>query len=406
VDLQFRFLTPDEVDPYLRATVVAFGARETDEGLVEDRKEIIPERTMAAMDGDAFVGGAAAYPFRMSVPGADGPMTGIVSVWTAPTHRRRGVATALMRRQLDDLHDRGEAITTLWATEGAIYGRFGYGIGAFSCGISIERARNAFGAPVPEHGAIRLVEREEFLRIYPPLYERARAARPGMVSRDDVWIAHRFHEHEGSREISPTPFFAVLVGADGAEGYAAYHVKPDWEAVLPSHKVRVDELIGVTPEATASLWRFCLDLDLVALVEADNRPIDDPLFHLLAEPRALQLTVRDGMWVRLVDVRAALAARRYASEGRVVLEVRDDFCSWNDGRVALEGGPEGAECVPTDEEPDLLLTVAELGAAYLGGTRLEALATAGRVRELRDGALEKAGSMFGAAPAPWSAHIF
>ena len=132
----------------------------------------------------------------------------------------------------------------------------------------------------------------------------------------------------------------------------------------------------------------------------------DPLLSLLAEPRRLRLTVRDGVWVRLVDVPAALESRRYAAEDRIVLEVRDDFCPWNDGRVALEGGADGAACVRTDASPDLMLSSAELAAAYLGGTTIGHLARAGRVDEETPGALRRADAMLRWDPAPWCPEMF
>jgi predicted acetyltransferase len=227
-----------------------------------------------------------------------------------------------------------------------------------------------------------------------------------MVSRDEMWAAHRFHDPESDREGASALFFAVLDGPDGSEGYVAYRVKPDWPQGLPSYKLTVEELVALTPEATAALWRHCLTMDLVGSTEAMNRPADEPLLYLLAEPRAAKLTIADGMWLRLVDVPAALAARAYASEDTVVLEVRDDFCPWNERVFALGARSDGSWCAPTNEEPDLALGAAELAAAYLGGSRLESLAAAGRVRELREGALERAGRMFASAPAPWCPFIF
>jgi predicted acetyltransferase len=164
--------------------------------------------------------------------------------------------------------------------------------------------------------------------------------------------------------------------------------------------------VAATPEAYAALWRFCFDIDLMERIEAWPRSADEPLFHMMANPRQLKLKLSDGLWVRLVDVAQALEARRYAAEDRLVFEVRDSFCPWNEGRLALEGGPGGARCTRTDNEPDLVVDVRDLGAAYLGGTRFDELARAGRVVESAPGALRRADAMFSWSPAPWCPAVF
>jgi predicted acetyltransferase len=167
----------------------------------------------------------------------------------------------------------------------------------------------------------------------------------------------------------------------------------------------VEELVALNEDAYASLWRLCFDTDLIGRVEGWKRPADDPIVHMLAEPRALQLKYRDGLWVRLVDLEPALEARRYGTEGRLVFEVRDAHCPWNEGRIELDGGPEGARCRPTGAEPDLVVDVADLGATYMGGVSFDVLARAGRVLEEEPGTLQRADAMFGWRPGPWTAHI-
>jgi predicted acetyltransferase len=150
-----------------------------------------------------------------------------------------------------------------------------------------------------------------------------------------------------------------------------------------------------------------LDTDLVKTVAVWSRPIDEPLPHMLADTRRLQTkAVSDNMWVRLVDVPVALATRRYASPGRLVLDVRDPFCPWNTGRYAFEGGHDGATCTPTSEEPDLVMSSTELAALYLGGHRASTLAHAGRIDEERAGALDRADLVFLGSPAPFCSRDF
>jgi len=192
-----------------------------------------------------------------------------------------------------------------------------------------------------------------------------------------------------------------------ADGYASYRVESRWAKGLAEGSAKVGELFALTTEAAAGLYRYCLDLDLVGTVQLERRPLDEPLRWLLADPRRLRVgEVSDGLWVRLLDLPAALAARGYAVPGSVVLQVTDRLRPANDGRFLLEGGPDGADCRPTGREPDLVCDVADLGAAYLGGTRLASLARAGRVLEQVPGALARADAMFAGEPAPWCTTTF
>jgi predicted acetyltransferase len=201
-------------------------------------------------------------------------------------------------------------------------------------------------------------------------------------------------------------FYAVHEGHDGPDAYAVYRFKHDWPQSAPEGTVDVEEVMATSSGAFASMWRFVFDIDLAAHIRCFYRPIDDPLLGLLVEPRRLRMTIRDGLWTRIVDVPSALAARRYAVEESLVLDVRDDFCPWNEGRYRVDAGADGAECSPTRETPDLVLGACELGAAYLGGIGLGHLARAGRVDEETPGALRRADLAFGWEPAPWCADMF
>jgi len=219
-------------------------------------------------------------------------------------------------------------------------------------------------------------------------------ARPGVV-----WPL-RFHEDEGSGD--PPLVYALHEGGAGPDGYAAYRVRPDWGEGIARHVVEVEELLATTPEGWAGIWRFALDLDLVGTVRAWLRPPDDPLSRLLADPRRADVRVRDGVWLRLVEVRAALAGRRYGVEGEVVFEVRDPMLPWNEGRLRLEGAPEGAACSRTRAAPELVVDVEHLAAAFLGDASFGAMLRAGEIEEDRPGAAARADRMFLHRPALWS----
>jgi predicted acetyltransferase len=407
VDLLIRTIEADEFERFVTTVDRAFGSHPRPEEVAEWQRVNEPDRTLAAFDGDQMVGGAAADSFSVTVPGGrEAPMAGVSAVGVAPSHRRRGLLTALMRRQLDDVRERGEALAGLWASEGSIYQRFGYGLAAFACSGEIEPGRTAFVRAVPEGGRIRLVEKAEALEAMPGVHDRIRLQQPGMLARSEALWGLLYADLEHWRDGASAMFYALYETTNGVDGYVAYRIKHDWSTGVPNGSVKVRELEAVDVRAFAALWRFCFDIDLAARIEAWPRPVDDPLLYLLAEPRRWSLRVGDGLWIRVVDVAPALTARRYRSEGRVVLEVRDAFCPWNERRYEVEGGPDGAECRPTARDPDLAVAAEDLGAAYLGGAGFGVLARAGRVEECRPGALRRADAMFGWDPLPWCNQLF
>jgi len=404
VDVEIRGIRPDEADAHTRAIGVGFGEH-VDDSVVELERAILEtDRALAAVDGDRFVGGSATVSFELSIPGAIVPCAGITSVSVHPTHRRRGILTAVMRRLLDDLRNR-EAISALWASEGAIYGRFGYGMATFSTEIEVPRPHSAFRADYRPSGSVRFAEREDAMKLMPPVYDRVMAGQPGWLSRNEAWWNMRFVAHDFLHDgFGKQYFFAVHQGPDGPDGYVAYRVKVDWEGDH-GHTVKITELVAENLGAYADLWRFCLDIDLVGKVVAAPRSPTEPLWHLLADPFSMNVTLRDGLWIRPVDVGRALTLRTYGSDERLVLGVRDDFCPWNEGRYELAGAGDGAECRPTSDRPDVTLAVEDLGAVYLGGMSFRQMARAGRV----DGdpeALARADRMFTWDPPPWCPQVF
>ncbi|HEX9312296.1 MAG TPA: GNAT family N-acetyltransferase [Actinomycetota bacterium] len=407
MDLEFRPISPEEFRAYYLAIESAFGHIPTDEEIEIERVLAELDRSTAVFDGSDIVGSAAAYTLELTVPGGMLPMAGVTGVAVVPTHRRRGILTELMRRQLVDVHDREEPLAGLWASEGSIYQRFGYGPGTLQARFTIERTRTAFARPLPpDPGQVRMVDRDQAMAAMPAAYERIRPEIPGMVSRSGAWWTPLFSDTEHERD-GASPLFFVLHEAEGrTDGYAAYRVKGGWENGAPTGQARVHELMAANPAAYGALWRFVLNLDLVATVSTWRRPADEPLLFMLAEPRRLRLGLSDALWLRLIDVPAALAARSYAGEGRLVLEVRDELCPWNEGRRELVAGPDGGDCRPTRDEPDLWVDVADLAAVYLGGTTFERLRWAGRLSASSDEAVRRADGLFRTPRAPWCPNVF
>ncbi|MFE1942547.1 GNAT family N-acetyltransferase [Streptomyces massasporeus] len=366
------------------------------------------DRSLGAWDGDECVGTAGAFGFRLTVPGgASLPVAGVTMVSVAATHRRRGLLTSMMRRQLDDVRAWGEPLAVLTASEPAIYGRFGYGNATLSLTAEIDTTRVGLSVPDgTDDVRVRYAVPADVLDVCEAVYARLVPVRPGMLARQPGWERLGVLDPAGERE-GASPLQCVLAERDGETvGYARYRVKPEWELSGSNGTVIVEELAGLDPTADAALWRFLFGIDLTSKVTVRSRPVDDAWQYLVTDPRRCHPRVRDSLYVRPVEVGAALAARTYQTPVDVVFEVEDAFCPWNAGRWRLSGDAKGASCERTSDAADVALSVRELGAAYLGGVSLGALGAAGRVRELRPGALAEASLGFGTGVPPWLPHGF
>ncbi|MFJ3924026.1 GNAT family N-acetyltransferase [Streptomyces sp. NPDC090022] len=408
--METRVLQPDEWDVWYTHLELAFGGvAETPEERELYRSLTETERSLAVWDGEDCVGSASAFSFRLSVPGgALVPTAGVTMVGVSPTHRRRGVLTSLMRRQLDDVRAGGEPIAALTASDPAIYGRFGYGTATYALSVDIDTTRVRLAVPAGTDGVrLRMSDPERALAACEKVYAELVPERPGMPARQPGWERQAVLDPPGDRN-GASPLKCVLAeDEDGTvRGYVRYRVRADWEATGSAGSVEVQDLEALDPAAYAALWRYVFDIDLTWSVRASRRPVDDPVLHLVTDVRRAQARTRDSLHVRLVDLPAALTARTYGAPVDVVLEVADAFCPWNEGRWHLVGDAEGASCVRTERAPDLALSVRELGSAYLGGVTLTSLAGAGRVTQLRPGALAAASRAFAGDVAPWLPHGF
>jgi predicted acetyltransferase len=368
-------------------------------------------RVLAAFDGDEPVGAAAALTFRLTVPGGEVDAAGVTLVGVSPSHHRRGILRRLMRRQLDDIHARGEPVAVLWASEGAIYQRFGYGLAVLRGTFEVDRARTAFAYPVTSEGRIRIVDGDDVIRHLPAVYERIRTTIPGTLSRTpDWWRWEVLHDPESRRNGASRKFFALHEVDGEPDGYAVYRVRDAWDDRGPKSELIVREVVATTPRAEREIWRWLFDMDLIGTISANRVAVPPPIFHVLAEPRRLGLTVIDGLWLRIVDLPEALSRRRYAAAGDLAFDVTDGVCPWNAGRwrLAADEGVAGASgdasrtgrIERTDGPADLALDIADLGAVYLGGVAFRDLAAAGRIVELRPGATRRADALFASDRTP------
>ena len=404
--VEIRTVASDEVEAWIRSEDPRWGTAPDEELLPSFRESIEPDRSLVAVDGGRFVGGATILTSSLGVPGGRVPAAGVTWVSVHPTHRRRGILRSMMLRQLGDIAEAGlEPVAMLGASESAIYRRFGYGVASFAAEFRIDTARAAFAPPHRPLGEVELVDVDTFLRVAPEVYSRLAEqgeGMPGTIGRPAAyWLAHAADSTSRREGMSPR-WYAIHRGPHGADGYLMYRLKDRWTDELADYTLRIEEMLAAPGDAERTLWRYCLDHDLVRRVEGARRPVDEPVVHVLADPRQYISHPYDDVWVRVVDVGAAFSARRYPHEGSLVVDVSDDVCRQVAGRWRIEGGPDGANCSRTAESPDFTLDAATLGSLLLGGVPVEALARAGLIEERRPGSVVRAARLFAWHRVPWN----
>jgi predicted acetyltransferase len=410
-----RRLEPGEEGAFVRSAVVPFlypvtADPEANADLDQWAARIEPGRAWLAEDRGRLVGNAAIYSLDVTVPAAPGEpcpvvaMAGVSAVGVHPTHRRQGLLRRMMAAMLEDARARGEAIAGLIASESSIYGRFGFGHATDMTELRIDSRVSAFAVPAPAI-ALHLADRDEAAKVLPDLFDRQRRGRAGEVNRDQLRWESVLVDGPRRRNGGAGSFYAL-----GEDGYVRYRAQDgDFGRAEPGRLV-VEELRGLTPDVEAALWRFVLDVDLVGEVVFKRRPVDEPVRWRLDDPRQLRtVSVDDELYVRVLDVPAALEARRYRDSGRLVLELRPPEADEGPadpapGRWVLECDPTGATCraARPGEDADVRMGLAALGSLYLGGFPASLLAAAGLVEELSPGGLDRADRLLLTSPAPAS----
>ena len=405
-DLFFRAIVPDELDDFFASLAVAFSDPRPDPEEVETDKQVAElDRTFAAFEDDRIVGCAGVYTQRMVAPGgARVPTAGVTMVGVVPTHRRRGILRELMAMMLDQAAERGESMASLFASQGAIYGRFGFGHAAHHLEFDIALDRLTWAEGTEPTGRVTLHARDEALPVMRRIYERAIENRPAALEVDDNWMNIGFWE---SKKDDERVFYAIHADDAGTpDAFAMYGIKHEWPRGLPSSEVKVKRFAATTPESHIGMWRYLCSIDLMARVKVDLRPVDEPLQWLLEEPRALRPHLEDGLFLRPVDVAAAWSARGYAGSGSLVVEVDDAFRPEAAGTFLLEVDDGVGTCTRTDREPDLRCSANAVGSTYVGGVTWTTLAGANRVHEVSPGSLARADALFRSDIAPWPAFYF
>jgi predicted acetyltransferase len=370
---------------------------------------IDPARTQGAFDRGRCVATFRTMPRELTVPGgALLPADAVTNVTVTATHRRRGLLTRMMGGGLAAAKERGDAVSILIAAEYPIYGRFGYGPATWTTAWTVEipRARVAAG-PLPAGARIDLTDGAEVRAIGPGLHDRIRRATPGAIDLREAWWRVFTGDVRRPGEPWTERFHAVYRDASGrVDGLLSYTVDDVWPGKMPDNTLTVERLSAATTQAEQALWRYALSMDWVTKVASGHRAPDDVLPLLLGDPRAARVTSHaDFLWLRVLDVPKALAARTYAATGDLVLQVRD-AAGYAEGRWHLTATPEGGEARRTDAEPDLALDVSDLGTLYLGDESAVRLAALGRIEQCRPGAAARADSLLRTPRRPWCPDIF
>jgi predicted acetyltransferase len=408
--------TPRLIDPSelrrafdLGSTVFAEGPRASDDRWAEQRAIAEADRTFAVEDGGRMVGTGSAYSFEVALPGGRLPMSGVTWVGVLPTHRRRGILTALMDAVLDQAVERGEPLAGLTASEATIYRRFGFGVGARYQAVTIHARRSAELVELRAPGQVRLIDEDEGAALLPRVWERHWPRTPGELRRTEGWWRALAVDPEGDRGGFTARHLVVHEAPDGTpDGFAVYRLKDESTAYAEFYaQLQVDSLAAADERVEASLLRFLLDIDLVDTVRWPTAPVDLPLRWRLADSRALEVQAeRDFLWIRPLDVAACLSGRTYATTWGTVLEVVDLSRPDVGGRFRLDADPHGAECRRTTGEPDVVLAMPELGAVLLGGVSWTTLHRAGLIEERTPGTIDALDAVFRTPRAPHCATDF
>ncbi|MGD0248329.1 MAG: GNAT family N-acetyltransferase, partial [Candidatus Limnocylindrales bacterium] len=336
MSVEIRVCPADRFEEMLKTAEVGFSEDIPDDLIARVRKVSDPARFVCAVDGDRFVATGGVLSVNLSVPGGDLPAGGVTWVTVLPSHRRRGILRGMMRLMVDDCHARNEPLAMLWASEASIYQRFGYGLATWCVQMEAQTASARFARDWPAEGSFRLIPAGQGVDLVAPVYDAVRAQRAGFLGRPPEWWEGQLPLVEKDAKGGEARRLIVYETDQGAEAYAVYKTKSEWDARGPNCTLTVEEAIGSTVRGTREIWRYLFSVDLMRTLKARRLPPDHPLLALVAEPRRLGLGMGDGLWLRIVDVKAALEGRTYGIDGHgnggLTLDLHDEYCPWNAGR--------------------------------------------------------------------------
>jgi len=399
-------VAPESTEEFFAAILHGFHDEYVADRWEPHRKVFEPDRSFGFQVDGRWVSTCGAYTRTLTVPGGSVPAAAVTVVTVQPSYRRRGLLTEMMKHQLHDVHQRGEPVALLWASESAIYGRFGYGQASPQVRLTGKTKTTAFRSDVDlGAGSVGEVERDQAIPVIKRLHQSLLPQRVGALNRTDEWWTVRWHDPEAWRHGASAYRFALHYDRRGRpDGYVAFRVRNDWSE--SGAEVIVEELDAAGAEASAGLWRFVLDLDLVRSFSRQGAPLDESVRYLVSDLRSVKAEEQDGTYARLVDVPRALEARRYLTELDVIIRVQDPLFRHNTGTFRVVAGPDGASVTRVRGRPDLAMSIGDLSAIYLGGTPLTALARAGLVLERTKGAAAATAVAFGWPQPPFCPDFF
>jgi predicted acetyltransferase len=400
------YATRERTDEFFAAVMRGFHDDYVAERWEPMRKVFEPERTFGFQVDGRWISTCGAYTRRLTVPGGSVPAAAVTVVTVQPSYRRKGLLTEMMKHQLYDIHRREEPVALLWASESAIYGRFGYGQASPQARLSGKTKTTAFRPDVDlGSGSVGEVERDQAIPMIKRLHQALLPERVGALDRNDDWWDVRWHDPEPLRRGATAYRFALHYDRRGRpDGYVAFRVKNNWDE--SGAEVIIDELDAASGAARGALWRFVLDLDLVRTFTRHGAPLDEAVRYLVSDLHSIKAELQDGTYARLVDVPRALEARRYLTELEVTIRVEDPLLRQNSGTFQVAGDHDGASVTRGRSRPDLVMNVRDLGAIYLGGTSLAALVRAGLVTERTKRAAAAVGAAFAWSQPPFCPDFF
>jgi predicted acetyltransferase len=400
------YATPERTDEFFAVAMRGFHDDYVAERWKPMHKVFEPERNFGFQVDGRWISTCGAYSRRLTVPGGSVPAAAVTVVTVQPSYRRKGLLTEMMKHQLYDIRRREEPVALLWASESAIYGRFGYGQASPQVRLSGKTKTTAFRPDVDlGAGSVGEVERDQAIPVIKGLHQALLPERVGALDRNDDWWNVKWHDPEPGRRGATAYRFALHYDRRGRpDGYLTFRVKNNWDE--SGAEVIIDELDAASGATRGALWRFVLDLDLVRTFTRHGAPVDEAVRYLVSDLHSIKAELQDGTYARLVDVPRALEARRYLTDLEVTIRVEDPLLRQNTGTFQLAGGPDGASVTKSRGRPDLVMNVRDLGAIYLGGTSLAALVRAGIVTERMKGAAAAAGAAFAWSQPPFCPDFF
>ncbi len=406
--ITLRNPTDETLASFYVPIAIAFGEEFSAAEIEMEREFLELDRIFGAFEGETQVGLSGTFTFRMTTPGGEVGAAGVTLIGVMPTHRRRGILRLMMTRLFEQARERNEPVAILWASEAAIYQRFGFGLATLQAEIEAQKDKIVFARPVESPGRVRIVDRDEAAERFPPIFEARRAVTPGSLTRVDAKWRQYLSDAEWMRNGNGPKVLAMLEVDGEARAYVIYRIKADWDSHGPKSIATVMELIGLDAAAEQALWQWVFSIDLVSIVRTWRGQVPHPLQLMITEPRRLAMSVSDANWLRIIELPAALEGRSYRGPGSLVFEVTDDFCPWNAGTWQLSV-PESdgvAKVTGTRAAPDLSMDISDVATVYLGAFNFAQLAAAGRVRECRPGALAAADELFATPTIPWNSTMF